>query len=147
MVWRERFDGDTVCVKPEERYRLADGTCRSGYVWRNSYNGDNVCVTPAQRDASKAAAANKPVKATGKPRTDTGTGPPQIPRREFVEVLQNVDLYSRPGGDDRDKIGSLDKGTKQVTLIGNQAPWYDVKWPGHVGWVYSGPDYVSLRLP
>lgn len=150
MVWRERFDGDTVCVKPEERYRLADGTCRSGYVWRDSYRGDNVCVTPAQRDAAKAAAAksaNKPVKATGKAKTDTGTGTPQIPQQEFVEVLQSVDLYSKPGGDDRDKIGSLDKGTAQVTLIGSQAPWYDVKWPGHEGWVYSGSGWVSLKLP
>ena len=52
-VWRERFEGDVVCVKPEERFRLADGTCRSGYVWRDATPGDNVCVTPAQRALAK----------------------------------------------------------------------------------------------
>ena len=55
-VWRERFDGDTVCVKPDERYRLADGGCRSGWVWRDTFDGDGVCVTPAQRKAAKEAA-------------------------------------------------------------------------------------------
>jgi hypothetical protein len=54
QVWRDNFDGDFLCVRPDERHRLADGTCRSGYVWRDSFNGDNVCVTPAKRDALKA---------------------------------------------------------------------------------------------
>jgi hypothetical protein len=54
-VWRERFEGDSVCVTPDQRYKLQDGTCRSGYVWRDSFPGDGVCVTPAQRAAAKAA--------------------------------------------------------------------------------------------
>jgi hypothetical protein len=53
-VWRDNFDGDTVCVKPDERHRLANGTCSPGYVWRDTFDGDNVCVTPAQREAAKA---------------------------------------------------------------------------------------------
>jgi hypothetical protein len=53
-VWRERFEGDAVCVRPEERFRLEDGTCRSGYVWRDSFPGDGICVTPAERAAAKA---------------------------------------------------------------------------------------------
>jgi hypothetical protein len=48
-VWRERFDGDTVCVPPSERYKLANGYCRSGYVWREANPNDRVCVTPAVR--------------------------------------------------------------------------------------------------
>src|SRR5215472_1575289 len=48
-VWRDNFDGDTVCVKPDERHRLANGACSPGYVWREAFDGDTVCVTPAQR--------------------------------------------------------------------------------------------------
>ncbi|MDX8493018.1 hypothetical protein RFN29_15680 [Mesorhizobium sp. VK22B] len=68
-VWRDNFDGDTLCVKPELRHKLADGTCRAGYVWRDSFDGDAVCVTPAERAAAKAAASQppmKPIKTTGK---------------------------------------------------------------------------------
>jgi hypothetical protein len=53
LVWRERFEGDGVCVPPSERFRLENGTCRSGYVWRDSFPGDNVCMTPAQRATAK----------------------------------------------------------------------------------------------
>jgi hypothetical protein len=53
LVWRERFTGDAVCVTPDQRYKLANGTCRSGYVWRDSFPGDGVCVTPAQRAQAK----------------------------------------------------------------------------------------------
>jgi hypothetical protein len=63
FVWRERFEGDSECVRPDERYRLADGTCRVGYVWRNKFNGDNVCVTPAERDEYART------KNTGKPKS------------------------------------------------------------------------------
>lgn len=52
-VWRERFEGDVVCVTPDQRYKLENGRCRSGYVWRDSFSGDSVCVTPAQRAAAK----------------------------------------------------------------------------------------------
>lgn len=136
LVWRERFDGDTVCVKPEDRYRLPGGSCRPPYVYRDVYPGDIFCVTPDQRTAAKAAQAAKgakPVRETGRPK--------------FIEVLQSVDLYSKPGGADEDKIGSLPKDTKEVALIGRQAPWYNVKWPKGQGWVYSGDGYVSLKLP
>ena len=53
-VWRERFNGDSVCVPPQQRYMLANGYCRSGYVWREAAPGDHVCVTPAQRAQAQA---------------------------------------------------------------------------------------------
>ncbi|MBL8551994.1 MAG: PAN domain-containing protein [Hyphomonadaceae bacterium] len=63
FVWREAFDGDTVCVPPETRAqtwndnaqagaRVAPGAapnCLSGYVWREARDGDVVCVTPQTR--------------------------------------------------------------------------------------------------
>jgi len=63
LVWRERFDGDTVCVLPGERdaNRRARGlppvaaaaACPSGLVWRERFDGDTVCVTPAERDENR----------------------------------------------------------------------------------------------
>ncbi|MEU3317375.1 hypothetical protein ABZ743_32520 [Streptomyces sp. NPDC006662] len=68
-VWRDSFDGDTLCVTPEERQLFHDkadphrqpgggvygwNTCSQGYVWRESYKGDLLCVTPQERDAAQA---------------------------------------------------------------------------------------------
>src|SRR5581483_1833956 len=62
LVWRERFDGDTVCVLPGERdaNRRRRGlpvgqasACPSGLVWRERFDGDTVCVTPPERDANR----------------------------------------------------------------------------------------------
>ena len=63
LVWRERFDGDTVCVLPGERdaNRRHRGmtvsgraaACPSGLVWREQFEGDSVCVTPLERDANR----------------------------------------------------------------------------------------------
>jgi hypothetical protein len=62
LVWRERFDGDTVCVLPGERdaNRRRRGlpvgpasACPSGLVWRERFDGDTVCVSPAERDANR----------------------------------------------------------------------------------------------
>jgi hypothetical protein len=62
LVWRERFDGDTVCVLPGERdaNRRKRGltvgpasACPSGLVWRERFDGDTVCVTPLERDANR----------------------------------------------------------------------------------------------
>ncbi|GHO74349.1 hypothetical protein KSD_21200 [Ktedonobacter sp. SOSP1-85] len=70
-VWREAFEGDHVCVTPEQRaqakadniqaqYRVnpqgayGKASCRTGYVWRESFVGDTVCVTPEQRAQTKA---------------------------------------------------------------------------------------------
>ena len=66
LVWRERFDGDTVCVTPAERdaNRRARGlpaTCVPGLVWRERFDGDTVCVTPAERDANRRARGLPPV--------------------------------------------------------------------------------------
>ncbi|MCK1386334.1 hypothetical protein [Bradyrhizobium sp. 21] len=62
LVWRERFDGDTVCVLPGERDAnrrkrgLSVGAataCPQGLVWRERFDGDTVCVTPLERDANR----------------------------------------------------------------------------------------------
>jgi hypothetical protein len=62
LVWRERFDGDTVCLLPGERdaNRRRRGlpvgsasACPSGLVWREQFDGDTVCVTPTERDANR----------------------------------------------------------------------------------------------
>ena len=61
LVWRERFDGDTVCVTPGERDNnrrrrglpVTASTCPSGLVWREQFDGDTFCVTPTERDANR----------------------------------------------------------------------------------------------
>jgi hypothetical protein len=151
MVWRESFEGDAACVTPDARFRKPDGTCRSGYVWRNLVNGDNVCVTP--NDQKKAwVAAGKPLEGTTSGSSGgfiqmIPTAPPQQ-QANFIGVLQDVDLYRAPGGNEEDKTGvTLPAGTESVALIESQAPWHHVKWPGNEGWVYSAADYKSLNLP
>jgi len=65
-VWRDAFDGDHVCVTPQQRTQTAydngqapyrvnpnggpygPDTCRNGYVWRDAFANDHVCVTPQQ---------------------------------------------------------------------------------------------------
>jgi hypothetical protein len=78
-VWREAFEGDTVCVTPDRRDQaFADNaaaesrrepkggvygphTCQSGYVWREARPEDLVCVTPETRTltAAENAQANQ----------------------------------------------------------------------------------------
>lgn len=71
-VWREAFEGDTVCVTPQTRAQAAadnaqatarrepnggpygPDTCRSGYVWREARPSDLVCVTPETRAQTAA---------------------------------------------------------------------------------------------
>lgn len=61
LVWRERFDGDTVCVTPGERDNnrrrrglpVAVSACPPGLVWREQFDGDTFCVTPTERDANR----------------------------------------------------------------------------------------------
>ena len=66
LVWRNARDGDTVCVRPQDRDRTAQEnataadrvdpngaygplSCKSGFVWREAFDGDTVCVTPDTR--------------------------------------------------------------------------------------------------
>lgn len=64
-----------------------------------------------------------------------------------VTVALAVDLYAGPNGVGA-PIGVLDDGTVGVTLLeACRDNWCHVKWPGHEGWVYSGPDYNALGLP
>lgn len=75
LVWREARDGDTVCVTPAVRSRVAsenadpsanrdpDGdygpeSCASGFVWREAFDGDTICVTPAIRSQTLAENAD-----------------------------------------------------------------------------------------
>lgn len=65
-VWREAFDGDHVCVTPDQRTLVAQdnaaassridpagaygpNTCIGGYVWRVARESDLVCVLPDER--------------------------------------------------------------------------------------------------
>ena len=57
-VWRDSFDGDITCVKPDDRWKLANGQCRNGYVFLQQPPREKVCVTPAQRDAAAKNAAS-----------------------------------------------------------------------------------------
>ncbi|MFJ6761100.1 hypothetical protein ACIQNK_39615 [Streptomyces sp. NPDC091273] len=66
-VWRDKYDGDSICVTPQERQWYRDSnphrqpgggaygpsTCSPGYVWRDSYDGDTQCVTPEERQAAQ----------------------------------------------------------------------------------------------
>ncbi len=78
-VWREAYQGDTVCVESCQRDQAAADnaaaasrvdptgaygphTCKSGYVWREARDGDVVCVEPwvrTQVAADNAAAASR----------------------------------------------------------------------------------------
>jgi len=86
FVWREARNGDTVCVKPEVRARVAQenstpmlnrqpgggaygsATCMQGFVWREAFDGDTICVTPEiRRDtlADNAAAESRYLRNNG----------------------------------------------------------------------------------
>ncbi|MFA7767802.1 hypothetical protein ACGFNX_40725 [Streptomyces sp. NPDC048723] len=72
-VWRDSYDGDAVCVKPEERQAVHDQnpnrqpgggaygprTCKPGYVWREKWDGDTQCVTPEERAYAKSGIDEK----------------------------------------------------------------------------------------
>jgi hypothetical protein len=78
-VWREAFEGDTVCVTEDRRTQAAldnaaaaarrapgggaygPNTCKSPYVWRVARPDDLVCVTTETRDrtAAENAQANQ----------------------------------------------------------------------------------------
>ena len=91
------------------------------------------------------------------PPTDTPPPPPVTPpppAEQFVEVLKDVDVYTKPGGADEDRKKdangndvTLFAGTAGVTVIERKVPWFHLKWPGQDGWVYSGSGWVSLKLP
>jgi hypothetical protein len=67
--------------------------------------------------------------------------------QKTVTVALAVDLYDSPGGEGN-QTGVLQPGTKKVTLVEPCADsWCHVRWPAGQGWVYSGPDYPSLKLP
>ena len=75
FVWREAYNGDTVCVSPADRdtaraenaqaaaRREPNGgaygpdTCKPGFVWRETTPADHVCVPPDRRDRARAQTA------------------------------------------------------------------------------------------
>ena len=77
----------------------------------------------------------------------TGAGPtPRVNRGALhaVHVKMPVDVYAAPGGNGP-STGQLAAGTAGVELVqACQDNWCHVRWPGHEGWVYSGPDYNAL---
>jgi hypothetical protein len=84
------------------------------------------------------------------------TTPPVItpPALKIVTVVQDVEVYSKPGHKDADDTGvTLFKGTPEVQLEESQPPDFHVKWPAGAhpageGWVYSAPapDFTSLQF-
>jgi hypothetical protein len=94
-VWRDKFDGDALCVTPAERdaahaenpNRQPGGgaygpnTCKPGYVWRNKFDGDALCVTPAERDAAHAKNDAAPADKS-QHRVDHHRGSGVVPRGE-----------------------------------------------------------------
>jgi hypothetical protein len=78
-----------------------------------------------------------PAEAAAAPRLDRGA-------LHRVEVKMPVDVYGAPGGNGA-SIGQLGAGTADVELVqACQDNWCHVRWLGHEGWVYSGPDYNAL---
>jgi hypothetical protein len=77
--------------------------------------------------------------------------PPAVPtpQPKPVKVLLPVDVYDDPG-DKKKKIGVLKEETQGVFLVeplrGDN--WYNVKGnvPSGIGWVWSGPGYLSLEF-
>lgn len=78
--------------------------------------------------------------------------PPPPPAEKPVTVELNVDVYDKAGGEDAGAvvIGELAKGTQGVFLASPcQADhWCHIKGnvPAGMGWVWSGPGYVSLKF-
>jgi hypothetical protein len=56
-VHRARADGDGVCVHPDQRWIMADGSCRSGYVKMGVGPKKDTCGTPEMRQRAEAGAA------------------------------------------------------------------------------------------
>ena len=117
FVWREAREGDTVCVTPDVRTRVAEensnpalnrqpgggaygpDTCAQGFVWREAFDGDTICVTPDNRDqtlADNAAAESRYQR--------NQTGSEQVPANSSTvvfEVFGSGEVYSiwiDPGG-------------------------------------------------
>lgn len=103
------------------------------------------------------AAAPSPPPPPPPPEPQTPPPPPVTPpppAQQFVEVLKDVDVYTKPGGNDQDRKKdangndvTLFAGTQGVTLIERRTPWFHLNWPGQDGWVYSGSGWLSLKLP
>ena len=114
-------------------------------------NGDNgTCQLFYSADAKTiAGTCVDQAKATYQWRGERATGPGPTPRLDrgalhSVAVKKTVDVYDAPGGNGS-RVGELAAGTAGVELVqACQDNWCHVRWPGHEGWVYSGPDYNSL---
>jgi hypothetical protein len=131
--------------------------------WTVTLTNKQVCSAPGQvtftaEDQDRPPSA--PVSATciAVNTNDNGANPPPNPQgnpepepgppdQQFVEVNLSVDVYARPGGVGKPE-GVLEANTKEVVLLEPcNDNWCHVKWPAGQGWVYSGPDYQSLKLP
>ena len=111
-----------------------------------------ICDTLKIPAATPPPPANTPSSPPDPPPLPPDT--PTPPAEQSVEVLKDVDVYTKPGGNDQDRKKdangndfTLFAGTEGVTLIEKKTPWFHLKWPGQDGWVYSGSGWVSLKLP
>jgi hypothetical protein len=81
-------------------------SCKSGFVWREAFDGDTVCVTPTRRQATWQQNANAGVGATGglapQPRADgcdwkfIGTNVLELDNGNLVEMRFNNLSASQP---------------------------------------------------
>ena len=74
-VWRERTSSDTVCVHPDQRWVMADGSCRQGWVKLGVGPKKDTCGTPEARQKAEAAmaAVEKDKLRSGNPQDFAGT--------------------------------------------------------------------------
>jgi hypothetical protein len=73
-----------------------------------------------------------------------------MPPTKTVTVLLPVEVYSAPRGPEKKRLTpDLAAGTAGVTLLQNDQEdpnWYQLKWADRMGWVWSGPEYISLKF-
>ncbi len=76
--------------------------------------------------------------------------PTPAPEPKPVKIRKPVDVYNKPRHEGGTKIGVLKEETQGVFLVeplrGDN--WYNVKGnvPSGIGWVWSGPGYISLEF-
>jgi hypothetical protein len=155
MVWKGSTEiGCGVAVCGGQNFWV----CR--YSPRGNINVSTQYVTPEQAKANlkesvgcaaPAAAPGAPPEPAPAPAPEPAPAPAPAPPPggggKAAEVKKDVDVFDAPGGNGN-QIGVLNApGT--VTLLGDCVDnWCHVQGPAvptGQGWVYSGPDYRSLK--
>jgi hypothetical protein len=101
------------------------------------------CVPAFQACTTRAAAAA----AAATPAPAPAPAPTEAPKMTAT-VLLDVDVYDVPGGIGK-IIGMLEKDLEVSLVEPCEENWCHVEGegvPGGIGYVYSGPDYLSLQF-